>query len=115
MGWPLTASGRKSAAYSACFLQRLFKRSEDAVFHKLSLLFRKALLGWLASLVLVPPALAGDAAPVNADNEKVAINGDDTVAYFTDGHPVKGDSHYEYVWREDRWRFASAAHRAPLA
>jgi len=81
------------------------------MFHRSSSLLRNALLGWIASVILVPSALAGDVALVNTNGEKVAINGYDTVAYFVDGRPVKGDGRYEYVWRGARWRFASAAHR----
>ena len=43
--------------------------------------------------------------------DHVAISGYDTVAYFTDGKPMKGSSEFEYVWDDAKWRFASAAHR----
>lgn len=52
---------------------------------------------------------AGDAVSVDAD--KVAIQGYDTVAYFTDGKPVKGSPAFEAVWQDARWRFANAEHR----
>ena len=81
------------------------------MFHQFSSLLRNALVGWIAAVILVSSALASDVALVNTDGDKVAIKGYDTVAYFVDGHPVKGDSKYEYVWRGARWRFASAAHR----
>ncbi len=44
--------------------------------------------------------------------EKLAIKGYDPVAYFTDGKPTPGSAQHEAVWREARWRFASAEHRA---
>ncbi len=50
-------------------------------------------------------------APVNVDLNKVAIGGYDTVAYFTDGRPLKGRSDFEAIWLGARWWFANAAHR----
>jgi YHS domain-containing protein len=41
----------------------------------------------------------------------LAIQGYDTVSYFTDAKPVKGSPEFEYEWQGARWRFASAAHR----
>jgi hypothetical protein len=51
------------------------------------------------------------ALPSRSEEPKLAISGYDTVAYFTDGKAVPGQSAYEYVWNDARWRFASAAHR----
>jgi hypothetical protein len=48
---------------------------------------------------------------VSVDANKVAIQGYDTVAYFTDGKPTKGRAEFETEWQGARWRFASAAHR----
>ena len=53
--------------------------------------------------------VAGDA--VSVDTDKVAIQGYDTVAYFTEGKPVKGSPEFEAVWQGARWRFANAEHR----
>ena len=36
--------------------------------------------------------------PVSTDRENVAIQGYDTVAYFTDGKPTPGSSDHEFVW-----------------
>ncbi|CAN5567720.1 YHS domain-containing (seleno)protein [soil metagenome] len=41
----------------------------------------------------------------------VAINGYDTVAYFTDQKAVKGSDKYSYDWLGTPWHFASGAHR----
>lgn len=66
----------------------------------------------LSVCVLNWPAFAGgDKDRVSVDAEKVAIQGYDTVAYFTDGKAVKGSPDFESEWRGARWRFASAAHR----
>jgi hypothetical protein len=42
---------------------------------------------------------------------KLAVQGYDPVAYFTDGKAVEGSKDFEYEWMDARWRFASAAHR----
>jgi hypothetical protein len=55
------------------------------------------------------PATAFD--PVNTDSNNVAIEGYDTVAYFTEGEPVRGDPAYEHEWQGARWQFSSAGHR----
>ncbi len=38
-----------------------------------------------------------------------AINGYDTVAYFTVGKPVKGLDNLAFEWKGAKWKFASAA------
>src|SRR5690348_1586116 len=67
----------------------------------------------LAALLAASTAVAGER--INKDADGVAILGYDTVAYFTDGQPVKGSPDFEYAWQDARWRFASAAHRALFA
>jgi hypothetical protein len=48
---------------------------------------------------------------VNTDEFGVAIHGYDTVAYHTEGRPVKGRSDFSYSWNEAVWHFASAKTR----
>jgi enamine deaminase RidA (YjgF/YER057c/UK114 family)/YHS domain-containing protein len=60
-------------------------------------------------LSLVFVALFG--ATARGDEPKLSISGYDPVAYFTDGRPVQGKADFEYVWRKQRWRFASGEHR----
>ncbi len=50
-------------------------------------------------------------ADYNVDSDKVAIHGYDTVAYFTEGKPMKGSVDFEQVWQDTRWQFASATNR----
>jgi YHS domain-containing protein len=38
-----------------------------------------------------------------------AINGYDTVAYFTEGKPVKGQDSFVHSWKGATWKFASQA------
>ncbi len=60
-------------------------------------------------LLTVSPAFAIE--PVNKTYDGVAIKGYDSVAYFTDGKPVKGSRGFEYVWMGAKWHFSSAEHR----
>jgi len=47
------------------------------------------------------------AAPVNVNSEGIAIKGYDTVAYFTEGKPVKGDEQFQFQWSGAKWLFSS--------
>jgi hypothetical protein len=73
-----------------------------------------AFLILLLLLAAAPPVAAGGM-PLATDTDHVAIQGYDTVAYFTDGKAVMGSSTYEYVWDDARWQFASATHRDMFA
>jgi len=73
-------------------------------------------LGWTVCVTLLlfaaaGTAGAGDTKPVAAGPDHVAIQGYDTVAYFTDGKATKGSSSFEYLWGDAKWQFASLAHR----
>jgi len=41
----------------------------------------------------------------------VAIDGTDTVAYFTEGRPVEGSAEFSHEWNGATWHFASAENR----
>lgn len=45
------------------------------------------------------------------ENGDVAIQGYDTVAYFTENKPVKGEPAYDHMWQGARWLFANSRHR----
>lgn len=50
--------------------------------------------------------------PVNKSRTgDVAIEGFDTVAYFTEGKPLKGSSEHTFEWQGAVWRFASDENR----
>ena len=75
-------------------------------------------LGTLA-LALAGAAQRADAAepPINtlknsffSGRTDTAINGYDTVAYFTDNKPVKGLDAFVTEWMGAKWKFASQAH-----
>jgi YHS domain-containing protein len=55
--------------------------------------------------------LAVTAGPSRAAEQGLAIGGYDPVAYYTEGTATKGDPSFEYVWDDDRYRFASAENR----
>jgi YHS domain-containing protein len=68
-----------------------------------------------AALFTAHPAMA--APPINTlktgifgGSTDTAINGYDTVAYFTDGKPVKGQDALATEWMGAKWKFASQAH-----
>ena len=48
---------------------------------------------------------------INSNIFGVAIKGYDTVAYFTEGRAVKGQSKFSYSWNDAEWYFASAENR----
>ena len=48
---------------------------------------------------------------VNTDAFGVAILGYDTVAYHTEGRPVKGKSEFAHSWNDAVWHFANAENR----
>ena len=48
---------------------------------------------------------------INSDTFGVAIEGYDTVAYFTEGRAMKGKSEFSYNWNDAKWYFASAGNR----
>jgi len=60
-------------------------------------------------VLTLSPAFAIE--PVNRTSYGVAIKGYDSVAYFTQGKPVKGSQDLEYVWMGAKWHFSSAEHR----
>jgi YHS domain-containing protein len=65
-------------------------------------------------LMLALAALAVPAGAERVNRSKlggVAVEGQDVVAYFTDGKPVKGLAEHAHEWNGATWRFASAAHR----
>ena len=63
-----------------------------------------------ALAILLLPSL-GSATHLKLLEGGVAIQGYDTVAYFTDGRAMRGKPEYEHTWNGARWLFASAEHR----
>jgi YHS domain-containing protein len=75
-----------------------------------------SLLGFLVAFLLIG-SLPFDAEAgshknkINTDIFGVAIQGYDTVAYFTEGRAVKGANEFFYEWNNARWYFTNAEHR----
>ena len=65
-----------------------------------------------ALAVLVAGRSAAQSPP---DPVKTAIGGYDTVAYFTEGKPMKGDPALSHVWDGQRYLFATERHRQLFA
>ena len=60
-----------------------------------------------AALVLSTSAMAAD--PINTTFfGKLAVEGYDTVAYFTENQAIEGDKKFEHEWMNAKWRFSSA-------
>jgi len=49
---------------------------------------------------------------LNLDGSGVAIQGYDPVAFFTDGRPVKGNPQFQSEYRDAKYYFVSAEHKA---
>ena len=76
----------------------------------------------LATLMLALGLLSAVLSPASAKSEinasflgSVAIEGADTVAYFTEGKAVKGSSAFTHQWKGATWRFKNAANRDAFA
>lgn len=54
------------------------------------------------------PAVLWAKDPINTNWRGLAVKGYDTVAYFTEGKPIKGKKDFEFQWQGARWRFANA-------
>lgn len=71
---------------------------------------------WLPVALLIGLCLGSNAASAkDAINTtlfgNLAIEGYDTVAYFTENRALKGKREFETTWMQAKWRFASAEHR----
>ena len=71
-----------------------------------------SLAGFLMSALMATHALAGDPQKmINTGPDNVAIKGYDTVAYFTEGQPMKGKPEFVYSWNDARWHFVNTTQR----
>jgi hypothetical protein len=68
-----------------------------------------------AALTTMSPGSAFAAAVNTGYFGNVAIEGYDTVAYFTDGKAIEGSPAISHVWKGAIWRFASEEHRKLFA
>jgi hypothetical protein len=77
--------------------------------------FSRLLGSAVLSLFLATSALGGhgkEEATMSIGEDGLAIKGYDTVAYFTDSKATAGKKEFQYAWRDAKWEFISAEHRA---
>lgn len=68
----------------------------------------RALVGLMVTIfVLAPAALADKPEIYTGFGSNLALGGYDSVAYFTDGEPVKGSKDFETEFKGAIWRFSS--------
>jgi YHS domain-containing protein len=73
---------------------------------------RRAVLGWSLLGVLAPFAVARAAGEMPTASERVALQGYDPVAYFTDGRPEKGSAEFSASFDGTTYWFKNAEHKA---
>jgi YHS domain-containing protein len=64
----------------------------------------------LALAGLIVAIIFGASAVARAGDERLALRGYDTVAYFTKGRPMLGNPQFQHKWDGAIYRFASAKH-----
>ncbi len=72
---------------------------------------RRSLAALLAGLAISTggPAQAASSA-IFTPSSGLALDGYDTVAFFTQGRPVRGEARFETAWQGARWRFSTQDH-----
>ncbi len=73
---------------------------------------KKALLAFVMFLVVAPLANAAQPEIWMKKGWDFAINGYDSVAYFTESMPVEGDDRFVTEYKDVNWRFSSAENLA---
>ena len=73
---------------------------------------RRAMLGWSLLGVLAPLGSAHAAGEISTTGDRVALQGYDPVAYFTDGHPEKGSAEFSAAFDGATYWFKNAEHKA---
>ena len=73
---------------------------------------RRAVLGWFVLSVLVPFRASHAAGEMSLAGNRVALQGYDPVAYFTDSHPEKGSAEFSAAFDGATYWFTNAAHQA---
>jgi len=67
--------------------------------------------GAILLLCLATPSVGAAKDEIYTNWRGLAIKGYDPVAYFRQGSPVEGSKGFEFIWKDARWRFASAENR----
>ncbi len=69
-------------------------------------------IAFFSIFILIACSEAPPLPQVNIDAGGIAIKGYDTVAYFTQGQPVKGSNEFRHEWNSATWQFANGEHLA---
>ena len=69
----------------------------------------------LGTAAMIAPQFAGAMTAKTYNNNGIAVDGTDVVAYFTQGEPVSGSSDFQHDWNGVTWLFASAENRDTFA
>lgn len=72
---------------------------------------RRVIAFLITSLALLGAGAAQAGDQVYQSFLGTAIDGTDTVAYFTEGRPVEGSSDFTHDWNGATWRFSTAENR----
>lgn len=85
-----------------------------------TVMHRSALLAFAFALFAAAAPAWGDGTtattlPILSPADHVAIQGYDTVSYFTDGKPVKGSAAISLPFDDSTWQFADPSHKAMFA
>jgi YHS domain-containing protein len=70
----------------------------------------QALLGFLMAAAAMSAFADSTKKMVATGPDNLAIKGYDSVAYFTEGQAMKGESKFVASWNDAEWYFANAAH-----
>jgi YHS domain-containing protein len=73
---------------------------------------RRTILGWSLLGVLAPLGVSHAAGETSPAGERVALQGYDPVAYFTDNHPEKGSAEFSASFDGTTYWFTNAEHKA---
>jgi len=78
--------------------------------------FRGFFLVLMFGLMIFSPNTAFSKSPVYSSYfGNIAINGTDTVAYFTEGKAIDGSPEFTYQWNDANWQFSTAKNRDTFA
>src|SRR5213082_3564210 len=76
---------------------------------------RRAIISALAAMMAVASNVAPAAEPAGVKSERVALQGYDPVAYFTDGHPEMGSAEFLASFDGATYWFKNGEHKALFA
>ena len=72
---------------------------------------RRRLAALLAGVAIITGSQAQAASSaIFTPSSGLALDGYDTVAFFTQARPVRGDARFEGIWQGARWRFSTQDH-----